>query len=103
MDAMIRRDGHPTATIDVVTGETLLAAADRAGVAVPFGCRTGACSTCAGKLLSGSVEHVRPPRALKERHLRADYVLTCIATPTTDCEVALGPAVQAELHENPWK
>ncbi|WP_276252817.1 2Fe-2S iron-sulfur cluster-binding protein [Halomontanus rarus] len=89
--------------IAVEPGEILLDAAERAGVPIPFGCRTGACSTCTGKLRSGEIEHVRAPRALKERHLRTGYVLTCIATPTTDCRLEVGPDVQAELLENPWK
>jgi ferredoxin len=97
------RGGEQTNAISVEPEELLLDAAERIGVTLPFGCRTGACSTCAGKLRSGTVEHVRPPRALKERHLREGYILTCIAMPTTDCRIEVGPDVQAELVVNPWK
>ena len=93
---------HET-TIRAAADESILEAAERAGVALPFGCRTGACATCTGKILDGRIEHARPPRALKERHLAAGYVLLCIAEPRTDCRIAVGADVQAELVSNPWK
>ena len=34
--------------------ETVLAAAIRAGVGLPYGCKNGACGSCKGKLLEGS-------------------------------------------------
>lgn len=91
------------ATVDVPPGETVLDAAEAAAVALPFGCRTGACGTCTGRLLAGRVDHVRPPRALKQRHLDDGYVLTCIATPSTDCTIEVGSDVQTDLVSNPWK
>lgn len=96
------RDGR-TETVRVRADETVLAAAEAAGVSLPFGCRTGACATCTGRLLDGRVEHVRPPRALKPRHLDDGYVLLCIARPRAACDVLVGAAVAAELTENPWK
>ncbi|EMA44768.1 2Fe-2S iron-sulfur cluster-binding protein [Halococcus saccharolyticus] len=89
--------------VSVVEGEPILAAAEHAGVALPFGCRTGACATCTGKLLDGRIEHARPPRALKERHHESGYVLLCIAEPRSDCRIAVGSSVQAELVSNPWR
>jgi ferredoxin len=97
------RTDERTSVVTVEPDELLLEAAERMDVALPFGCRIGACSTCAGRLRSGTVTHIRPPRALKECHLREGYILTCIATPTTDCCIEVGPDVQAELVENPWR
>jgi ferredoxin len=97
------RDDDRTETLAVADGETILGAAEAAGVGLPFGCKTGACGTCTARLLEGAVDHRRPPRALKDRHLADGYVLTCIATPTTDARLEAGAAVQADLVPNPWK
>ena len=37
--------------------ETVLAAAIRAGVGLPYGCKNGACGSCKGKVVEGSVTH----------------------------------------------
>lgn len=83
--------------------ETLLEAAERAEVALPFGCLTGACATCTGQVIEGEVRHRRPPRALKDRHLADGYTLLCIAEPRSACRIRVGADIQAELVENPWK
>lgn len=90
-------------TVPADEDETVLEAAESAGVAIPFGCRTGACGTCAGRLVEGDASHRRPPRALRSGHLRDGYVLCCIATPETDCRVEVGADVHARLVSNPWK
>lgn len=96
-------EGGRRETIAVERDETVLDAAENANIALPFGCRTGACATCTGRLRTGEVEHRRPPRALKERHLEAGYVLLCIAEPRSDCRITVGASVQAELVPNPWR
>jgi ferredoxin len=82
---------------------SVLEAAERAGIGLPFGCRTGACATCTGRLLDGTVVHRRPPRALKQRHRDDGYVLTCVAVPETDCTLEVGGDVHTDLVSNPWK
>lgn len=99
---LVRRDGREE-TVRVAEDETVLAAAERADVTLPFGCLTGACATCTGRLLDGELDHVRPPRALKARHLEEGYVLLCIARPRSDCRIAVGADVKTELVSNPWK
>ena len=96
------RDGRRE-TVRATGGQTVFEAAAEAGVGVPVGCRTGACGTCTGRLLGGRVWHRRPPRALKRRHLDDGYVLTCVAVPSTDCELEVGSDVQADLLVNPWR
>ena len=97
------RDSDRTAVLQVDGDESVLEAAEAAGVGLPFGCRTGACGTCTALLLDGEVSHRRLPRALKERHLEEGYVLTCVATPETDASLEVGAAVQRDLVPNPWK
>ena len=96
------RDGGEEA-LAASDDETILEAAESADVSLPFGCRTGACVSCVGRLVEGDVDYVRPPRALRARHDDAGYVLCCIARPRTDCRIAVGADVQTELVSNPWK
>ena len=93
----------PEASIEASPTETVLESAERAGVGLPFGCRTGACATCTGRLTAGDVRYRRPPRALKGRHVRGGFVLLCIAEPRSDCRFDVGTAVQSQLVANPWE
>jgi CDP-4-dehydro-6-deoxyglucose reductase len=65
--------------------ETVLAAAMRAGVGLPYGCKNGACSSCKGKVIAGSVTH-RPHqvRALTPEEEAAGMSLFCCAIPQAD-------------------
>lgn len=90
-------------TVSVSPEQTVLAAAEEADRNIPFGCRTGACGTCTGRVLEGKLEHRRPPRALKTRHLDEGYALLCIAEPRAHSRIKIGKNVVAELVENPWK
>ena len=66
--------------------ETLLGAAIRGGVGLPYGCRDGACGSCKSRLLEGRVMHgAHQSKSLTEAEEAAGFVLTCCATPQTDC------------------
>ncbi|MGE4328792.1 CDP-6-deoxy-delta-3,4-glucoseen reductase [Diaphorobacter sp.] len=66
-------------------GDTILAAAIRAGVGLPYGCKDGACGSCKCKKLSGSVQHgEHQHKALSTGEEEAGFVLTCCAQPLTD-------------------
>lgn len=66
-------------------GETILTAAIRAGVGLPYGCKNGACSSCKGKLVSGSVEHgPHQERALTAKEAELGFSLFCCAKPHSD-------------------
>ena len=73
---------------DVARDETILAAAMRAGVGLPYGCRDGACGSCKSRLVEGRVIHgAHQLKALSAAEEEGGYILTCCATPQTDCVV----------------
>lgn len=65
--------------------ETLLEAAIRQGVGMPYGCKDGACGSCKCKKLSGSVVHrAHQSKALSDEEEAAGFVLSCCATAHSD-------------------
>ncbi|ABR89961.1 CDP-6-deoxy-delta-3,4-glucoseen reductase [Janthinobacterium sp. Marseille] len=65
--------------------ETILNAALRAGVGLPYGCKNGACSSCKGLVLSGSVTHgPHQARALSAADEEIGFSLFCCARPNGD-------------------
>ena len=68
--------------------ERILAAAIRQGIGLPYGCRDGACGSCKSRLLEGRVIHgAHQNKALSADEEAAGLILTCCATPQTDCIV----------------
>ena len=63
--------------------ESILAAAARAGLDVPYSCRSGVCATCRARLLEGQVRMARN-FALEASDLAAGFILTCQAHPLTE-------------------
>jgi len=88
--------GSETFTLKIRGGKSIKARADeplmvsmeRAGIAVPALCRTGACSMCRVKLLSGRVYQ---PAGVLMRKSDSDfgYIHSCMAFPMEDCEIIL--------------
>lgn len=69
----------------VETGETVLAAALRQGLVLPYGCRAGACGTCMATLVAGRIGYDGPtPTALEADDISAGKILVCQAVPQTD-------------------
>ena len=79
----IVRDGLTREIGFAETDESILAAAARAGLDVPYSCRSGVCATCRAKLLEGRVRMDRN-FALEPADLEAGFVLTCQSHPLTE-------------------
>jgi ring-1,2-phenylacetyl-CoA epoxidase subunit PaaE len=69
--------------VPVADGEAILDAALRAGMDLPFACKGGMCSTCRARLVDGAAE-MELNYSLEPWELKAGFVLTCQAKPTTD-------------------
>jgi CDP-4-dehydro-6-deoxyglucose reductase len=72
---------------DVEEGESILTAALRQGYVLPYGCRNGACGSCKGRILEGTVDYGTYQRkALTDEEKAQGKALFCQAKP-------LGPLV----------
>jgi CDP-4-dehydro-6-deoxyglucose reductase len=78
----IRNTGHQFTAED---GTSVLQAALDAGLVLPYGCRDGACGSCKGKLIEGTIDYGRySDKALSAEERAAGHALFCQARPQTD-------------------
>ena len=100
----VQPSGH---AFEVQDGESILTAALRQDLVLPYGCRNGACGSCKGRILEGRVDYgVYQPKALTGDEKAQGKALFCQARPLTDLVVearTIGAAKDIQVRTLPCR
>jgi len=93
MVTVVDRAAGFEATFEVRPGETILDAAIRADIDIPYSCRSGTCRTCLSKVEQGEIRHDQEyidELLIEEEEDAAGYRLLCSSFAYSDSVVDIG-------------
>ncbi len=72
---------------DARIGSSLLDAAAKAGIFLPYSCKTGRCSSCKCKVIAGKTKELHPEVGLTEQEKMQGWILSCVRSAETDVTI----------------
>ena len=79
--------------------QDIISAARINGIDLPSSCCSGVCTSCASKILEGSVEQ-EDAMGLNDDLRKKGFALLCVAYPKSDLHVVIGDQVENDLYNN---
>lgn len=67
--------------------ESILDAASKSGISLPYSCRTGRCSSCKCKVIRGESMALQDELGLSAQEKAAGWILSCVRTAISDLEI----------------
>ena len=79
--------------------QDIISAANMNGIDLPNSCCSGVCTSCASRILEGSVEQ-EDAMGLNDDLREKGFALLCVAYPQSDLHVVIGEKVEDDLYND---